>query len=92
MASSAAPRGASAPAEQMRRDKDKRKKSGKVIAPGEDQNVPVLDEVPAIGVLEFADEEIVDELADDLSLSFGVLDNFDEDAQAQHVTGDSHRD
>ena len=77
----------------MRRDKDKkRKKSGKVIAPGEDQNVPVLEDAPAIGVLEFVDDGILDEVADDLSLSFGVLESVSEDAPAQHVTGESHRD
>ncbi|MBU3066827.1 PPE domain-containing protein [Nocardia sp. NEAU-G5] len=93
VAPSAASRGASAPAEQMRRDKEKKRKaSGRVIAPGADPNVPDLEDAPVIGVLEFRDDEAVQDVADDLALSFGVLENADEDPAPQYVAGDSHRD
>ncbi|MGF6887640.1 hypothetical protein ABIA39_006255 [Nocardia sp. GAS34] len=93
MAPSAASRGASAPAERMRRDKEKKRRtSGRVIAPGADPNVPELEDAPVIGVLEFRDDEAVQDVADDLALSFGVLETADEDAAPQYVAGDSHRD
>lgn len=49
-----APRGVTAPKARRRRERDERK-PGKAFAPGASQDVPVLEEPPAIGVIEYLD-------------------------------------
>ncbi|WP_330232499.1 PPE family protein [Nocardia sp. NBC_00508] len=52
------PRGATAPKAQMRRRKrDEDREKSKVFVPGEPQEVPVLEQPPVIGVIEYADAE-----------------------------------
>lgn len=52
------PRGATAPKAQMRRRKrDEDREKSKVFVPGEPQEVPVLEQPPVIGVIEYADSE-----------------------------------
>lgn len=48
-----APRGAMAPTAQRKRERDKDAKSEKVFIPGEPQEVPVLEQPPAVGVIEY---------------------------------------
>ncbi|MBF6300563.1 PPE domain-containing protein [Nocardia amamiensis] len=52
------PRGATAPKAQMRRRRrDEDREKSKVFVPGEPQEVPVLEQPPVIGVIEYADPE-----------------------------------
>ncbi|MFI5715858.1 PPE domain-containing protein [Nocardia sp. NPDC051750] len=76
----AAPTRVSAPTARMRRRrKEDEDKPGKVFAPGEQVDVPVLERPPAIGVIEYEsdDELIVD---DTEALLVGVLERLDSDS------------
>lgn len=90
-ASRALPRkGVSAPTAQMRRrrkeeDKDK---PAKVFVPGEQLEVPVLERPPAIGVIEYGDDDIPEDTTSDAVL-VGVLDRFD--AEAETVDSETPR-
>jgi PPE-repeat protein len=58
-----APRGATAPKAQMRRRRrDEDREKSKVFVPGEPQDVPVLEQPPVIGVIEYGDADRRDEL------------------------------
>jgi hypothetical protein len=86
-----APKGATAPEAQMRRRKEEKVRSGKVIVPGEDLEVPELEsgnlEIGVLGyVEEFADEPITDD-----SLTIGVIDRVDGEAALHSVSGDIRR-
>ncbi|MFE9575214.1 PPE family protein [Nocardia sp. NPDC006044] len=77
----AAPRGASAPAGQLRRRADDtQRKAGKIFTPGELYEVPLLDRAPSIGVLEYSDGDEPDESAFDDRVLLGVLQRDDEDS------------
>jgi|GEM_PF-4607330 len=79
VAGRAAPKSASAPETQLRRrDRDKTK-SARVIVPGDDQEVPVLEQASAVGVLEYADDDFGPDPIGEQSLSVGVLERVDED-------------
>lgn len=74
-------RGVSAPATQMRRrrgDGDQEDKPGRIFAPGDPVDVPILERPPVIGVIEYEDEHTDDILADGDDVLLGVLDRFDE--------------
>lgn len=76
-----APRRVSAPTARMRRRrKEEEEKTGKVFTPGEQFEVPVLERPPAIGVIEYQDEEPDAELLVDSSL-VGVLDRLDDEVE-----------
>jgi hypothetical protein len=85
-----APKGASAPEGQLRRRKDReRTRSGKVIVPGEEIEVPDLEAGdPGLGVLGYV-EEFADEPMGGGSGSIGVIERVDKEATLQSVTGDS---
>ncbi len=93
IARGAAPKGATAPEVQKRRRDKEKVKSGKVIAPGDDQEVPVLDEAPVVGVLEYADdhEDYTTESDAEPSRSIGVIERVDEESVLQSVSGDIRR-
>ncbi|WP_328391724.1 PPE domain-containing protein [Nocardia sp. NBC_00416] len=76
-----APRRVSAPTARMRRRrKEEEERTGKVFTPGEQFEVPVLERPPAIGVIEYQDDELDEELLVDSSL-VGVLDRLDDEAE-----------
>lgn len=78
--SSAPRRGVSAPTARMRRRRkdEESNKPSKVFVPGESHDVPVLERPPAIGVIEYDDEDRwEDEAREDVLV--GVLDRFDEE-------------
>ncbi|WP_216900796.1 PPE domain-containing protein [Nocardia alni] len=79
VADRAAPKGASAPETQMKRRAREKTKSGKVIVPGDDQEVPALEQAPAVGVLEYAADDLDAEPIAEQSLSVGVLERVDEE-------------
>ncbi|MFI1461028.1 PPE domain-containing protein [Nocardia carnea] len=73
----------SAPTTQMRRRRDEDERSGKVFTPGEQYEVPELERPPAIGVIEYQDEEPdIDPTAD--SSLVGVLDRLDEVSEPEN--------
>ncbi|MEV3960095.1 PPE domain-containing protein [Nocardia sp. NPDC050193] len=75
------PRRVSAPTARMRRRrKEEEERTGKVFTPGEQFEVPVLERPPAIGVIEYQDEEPDTELLVDSSL-VGVLDRLDDEVE-----------
>ncbi|NKY34770.1 PPE domain-containing protein [Nocardia speluncae] len=78
-----AARRVSAPTARMRRRRDEETREGKVFAPGEHFEVPELERPPAIGVIEYTDEEPDIELSEDSSL-VGVLDRLDEPAESEN--------
>ncbi|MGW4070661.1 PPE domain-containing protein [Nocardia grenadensis] len=76
-----APRRVSAPTARMRRRrKEEEERTGKVFTPGEQFELPVLERPPAIGVIEYQDEEPDAELLIDSSL-VGVLDRLDDEVE-----------
>ncbi|WP_433491903.1 PPE domain-containing protein [Nocardia grenadensis] len=76
-----APKRVSAPTARMRRRrKEEEERTGKVFTPGEQLEVPVLERPPAIGVIEYQDEEPEAELLIDSSL-VGVLDRLDDEVE-----------
>ncbi|WP_083874757.1 PPE domain-containing protein [Nocardia paucivorans] len=78
--SSAPRRGVSAPTARMRRRRkdEESNKPSKVFVPGEAHDVPVLERPPAIGVIEYDDDDRwEDEAREDVLV--GVLDRFDEE-------------
>ncbi|WP_406271796.1 PPE family protein [Nocardia sp. NBC_00881] len=87
------PRGASAPKAQMRRRRDEDRDKSKVFVPGEPQDVPVLEQPPVIGVIEYADDERPEETADEQLVLAGVLQSSDDDPApiVENVPGDAHR-
>ncbi|MQY23847.1 PPE domain-containing protein [Nocardia macrotermitis] len=58
-----APRGATAPEARMRRRRrdEEETRASRVITPGEEQEVPVLESVPLVGVIEYRDDDHHDE-------------------------------
>ena len=86
----AVPKGASAPEGQLRRRKDREKtRSGKVIVPGEEIEMPDLASGdPGLGVLGYV-EEFADEPMTEASGSIGVIERVDKESALQSVTGDS---
>ncbi|WP_280400033.1 PPE domain-containing protein [Nocardia carnea] len=79
-----AARRVSAPTARMRRRRqDEETRNGKVFAPGEQFEVPELERPPAIGVIEYQDEELEIDLAADSSL-VGVLDRLDEPVESEN--------
>ncbi|MGK8520048.1 PPE domain-containing protein [Nocardia asteroides] len=88
------PRGATAPKAQMRRRRrDEEREKSKVFVPGEPQDVPVLEQPPVIGVIEYADEERPEEIVDGQLVLAGVLQSSDDDQAlvAENVPGGAHR-
>ncbi|WP_280437554.1 PPE domain-containing protein [Nocardia carnea] len=74
----------SAPTARMRRRRqDEEARNGKVFTPGEQFEVPELERPPAIGVIEYQDEEQEIDLHADSSL-VGVLDRLDEVTQPEN--------
>ncbi|MFD4405544.1 PPE domain-containing protein [Nocardia sp. NPDC058499] len=73
----------SAPAAQMRRRRDEDARNGKVFTPGEQFEVPELERPPAIGVIEYQDDDPEIDLPADSSL-VGVLDRLDEPAESEN--------
>ncbi|WP_228002903.1 PPE domain-containing protein [Nocardia australiensis] len=59
------PRGATAPKAQLRRRRDEDRGTSTVFVPGEPQDVPVLEQPPAIGVIEYDDNDGPGDQADD---------------------------
>ncbi|MEU1985850.1 PPE domain-containing protein [Nocardia sp. NPDC019395] len=73
-----AARRVSAPAAQMRRRRrDEETREGKVFTPGEQFEVPELERPPVIGVIEYQDDDLDNDLLVDSSL-VGVLDRLDD--------------
>lgn len=73
-------RGVSAPEARMRRrrrDKEENKKS-KVFVPGEFEEVPVLEKPPIVGVIEYADSDRRDDLAEQ-AVAVGVIEREEDD-------------
>lgn len=88
------PRGATAPKAQLRRRRrDEDREKSKVFVPGEPQDVPVLEQPPVIGVIEYADEERPEEQVDEQLVLAGVLQSSDDDQAlvVENVPGDAHR-
>lgn len=87
----AAPKGATAPEAQKRRRGKEKAKAGKVIAPGDEHEVPVLEESPVIGVLHYADEheDYTAEPDTEPSRSIGVIERVDEESALRSVSGDN---
>ncbi|ONM46360.1 PPE domain-containing protein [Nocardia donostiensis] len=79
---SAPRRGVSAPTARMRRRRkeEENDKPGKVFVPGEAYEVPVLERPPAIGVIEYDDDDQREDEAPE-ELLVGVLDRFDEETE-----------
>ncbi|MGW0182975.1 PPE domain-containing protein [Nocardia sp. NPDC003345] len=76
-----APKRVSAPTARMRRRrKEEEERTGKVFTPGEQFEVPVLERPPAIGVIEYQDDEPEEHLVLDSSL-VGVLDRLDDEVR-----------
>ncbi|MFD0364577.1 PPE domain-containing protein [Nocardia sp. GCM10030253] len=74
------PRGATAPKANMRRRRrDEERGKSKVFVPGEPEEVPVLEQPPVIGVIEYADSERPDESADEQSVLVGVIEREDDE-------------
>ncbi|WP_020647649.1 PPE domain-containing protein [Nocardia sp. BMG111209] len=77
-------RGVTAPQAQKRRKREEEKQrkavkvSGKVFVPGELDEVPELEQPPAIGVLEYDLDPLWDESSEDDADLIGVLDHDDE--------------
>ncbi|MET9489867.1 PPE domain-containing protein [Nocardia sp. NPDC006630] len=67
-------RGSSAPDAQMRKRRDKDKESSKVFVPGAAQDVPDLEQPPAIGVIEYAEDERDEEESASESVLAGILE------------------
>ncbi|MEV6072976.1 PPE domain-containing protein [Nocardia sp. NPDC052001] len=76
-----APRGVSAPRVRRRRDRDERKPS-KAFAPGESQDVPVLEEPPAIGVIEYLDGDQQQESISEQLLAIDINEGRGDDDEA----------
>lgn len=74
-------RSASAPTSQLRKRREQDRKSSKVFVPGEPQDVPDLEAPPAIGVIEYADDEREEESASE-SVIAGILDTGHDDADS----------
>lgn len=73
-------RGATAPKAQMRRRKDEERKSkSAVFVPGEPMDVPVLEKVPLVGVIEYAGDRREDPVSEP-QLAVGVIERVDDDA------------
>ncbi|WP_459549689.1 PPE domain-containing protein [Nocardia sp. X0981] len=78
------PKRVSAPTARMRRRrKEEEDRPGKVFTPGEQFEVPVLERPPAIGVIEYQEDEPGEELLVDSSL-VGVLDRLDDEAESDN--------
>ncbi|MGW4328280.1 PPE domain-containing protein [Nocardia sp. NPDC004573] len=71
------PRGAVAPRARMRRRRDDEKRSSKVFVPGEPQDVPVLEQPPVIGVIEYEDRDGRDEAMLESVPAVGVIERND---------------
>lgn len=75
------PRRVTAPTARMRRRREEEEnRPGKVFTPGEQMDVPVLERPPAIGVIEYDEDEFRDDVTSDAVL-VGVLDRLDDDAE-----------
>ncbi|WP_406231651.1 PPE family protein [Nocardia sp. NBC_01009] len=73
-------RGATAPKANMRRRRrDEERTKSKVFVPGEPEEVPVLEQPPVIGVIEYADGERQDEPIDEQTMLVGVIEKDDDD-------------
>ncbi|MGW4329092.1 PPE domain-containing protein [Nocardia sp. NPDC004573] len=76
-------RGATAPRAQMlRRRGDEDRKKSKVFVPGEPQDIPVPEQPPVIGVIEYGDadfREEFDKAAGEQSLGIGVIESAADD-------------
>lgn len=74
--------GVSAPSERMRRRRkeEDKGKPAKVFVPGEQLDVPVLERPPAIGVIEYDEDDIQEDITSDAVL-VGVLDRFDAETE-----------
>ena len=82
MARKGPPRGALAPKARMRRRRDDEKRSSKVFVPGEPQDVPVLEQPPVIGVIEYEDRDSRDEPMLESILAVGVIERNDNEDEA----------
>lgn len=60
-----------------RQDKEENKKS-KVFVPGEFEEVPVLEKPPIVGVIEYADSDRRDDLAEQ-AVAVGVIEREEDD-------------
>ncbi|WP_433683877.1 PPE domain-containing protein [Nocardia sp. CA-119907] len=74
------PRGAVAPKSRMRRRRDDEKKPSKVFVPGEPQEIPVLEQAPVVGVIEYADGNGRDEPVLEPVLAVGVIERIEDEA------------
>ncbi|WP_433525837.1 PPE domain-containing protein [Nocardia pseudovaccinii] len=73
------PRGAVAPKSRMRRRRDDEKRPSKVFVPGEPQEIPVLEQAPVVGVIEYADGNR-DEPVLEPVLAVGVIERIEDEA------------
>ncbi|MFF0498848.1 PPE family protein [Nocardia aobensis] len=73
------PRGAVAPKARMRRRRDDEKKPSKVFVPGEHDEVPVLEQAPVVGVIEYADDDHTIDAVPELVPAFGVLERVEDE-------------
>ncbi|MFE7744985.1 PPE domain-containing protein [Nocardia sp. NPDC057455] len=80
MARKGPPRGAVAPKARMRRRRDDEKKPSKVFIPGEPEEVPVLEQPPVIGVIEYVDRDSQDEPTSESELAVGVIERNEDEA------------
>lgn len=92
LAPSTAPRRASAPAAQLRRRRrEEERKSGKAFAPGDSQDMPLLEQPPAIGVIEYTDSDSRPESASEQLLAFGVLEHATDDSDPEFESATPRR-
>lgn len=82
MARKGPPRGAVAPKARMRRRRDDEKRSSKVFVPGEPQDVPVLEQPPVIGVIEYEDRDGRDEPMLESVPAVGIIERNDNEDEA----------
>ncbi|MGK8503833.1 PPE domain-containing protein [Nocardia asiatica] len=82
MARKGPPRGAVAPKARMRRRRDEEKRSSRVFVPGEPQDVPVLEQPPVIGVIEYEDRDSRDEPMLEPALAVGVIERNENEDEA----------
>ncbi|WP_280491890.1 PPE domain-containing protein [Nocardia asiatica] len=82
MARKGPPRGALAPKARMRRRRDDEKRSSKVFVPGEPQDVPVLEQPPVIGVIEYEDRDSREEPTLESALAVGVIERNENEDEA----------
>jgi hypothetical protein len=64
----------------MRRRRDDEKKPSKVFVPGEPQDVPVLEQPPVIGVIEYVDSDGRDDSTPEQVHAVGVIERDEDEA------------